>query len=177
MAPRVAPDSDLKALGHLWYNDLCVGRFVRALEQRFPALLLAVTGDHPSRRWVEAIPPIPERTSVPLILFGPQTLAGRSLPPGTVGDHLDLARTLIERCAPAGFAYHSWGRDLLLPDEGEHMASGAYALCTRNAWMDITVAPEAQGAHPDEFQRLLKRYQAKHGLGWWRLMVGPTMPP
>jgi phosphoglycerol transferase MdoB-like AlkP superfamily enzyme len=177
LAGKVAPGSDLKGLSHLWYNDHCVGRFAQALERRFPALLLAITGDHPSRRWVEAIPPVPERTSVPLILFGPQVLAGRSFPPGTVGDHLDLVRTLIERCAPAGFGYHAWGRDLLLPDEGEHLASGAYALCTRQDWIDVTVAPEAQGVDPQRFAELFARYRVKHGLGWWRLMRGASLPP
>lgn len=167
--------AQLRAVAHLWYNDHCLTAFARTAAQRLPRLLLAITGDHPSRRWVETQPPVPDRSAVPCILWGPEVLPPQ-VPQG-FGDHLDLIPTLVERCAPAGFAYHAWGRDLLLPAPPEAFASGAWTALDADSWVDLSLPPEQQGADPQAWARLLARFQAKHGLGWWRQMKGAALVP
>jgi phosphoglycerol transferase MdoB-like AlkP superfamily enzyme len=86
------------------------------MDRRLPRALFALTGDHWSRRFLlNRAPTFWERSAVPLPLYGPSVL-GRVRPPESpVGGHLDIAPTLIELAAPAGFAYHSLGENLLAP--------------------------------------------------------------
>ena len=55
---------------------------------------------------------------MPLLLYGPQVLAGVTPPERIAGGHLDIAPTLVELCAPAGFTYHSLGENMLAPKRG-----------------------------------------------------------
>ncbi|MBI5440168.1 MAG: LTA synthase family protein, partial [Deltaproteobacteria bacterium] len=102
-------------MGHLWHADRCMGRFVEAARAKLPAALFAVTGDHFSRKFLNHRPPLFERSAVPLLLYGPEVLKGLRWPAKAAGGHIDVPTTLIELCAPTGFAYASLGRDLLAP--------------------------------------------------------------
>ncbi len=182
-AARVAATSGisdpetLRVLGHLWYNDHCVGALVRALEIKLPGLLVAITGDHYGRRFVDARPSPAERSAVPCILYGPPVLAGRTVAPGQVGSHLDLARTLIELAAPAGTPYASWGHDLLGAPAA--WSSGAGMVVTATTWVDVTGGSSAaiSGLPAEDFTRAQQRDLATRALAWWRLFRGPVLPP
>jgi phosphoglycerol transferase MdoB-like AlkP superfamily enzyme len=176
VAAKVHPTSDVNALGHIWYTDRQVGTFVNRIEARHPDLLVAISGDHPSRRWVEPAPPVADRSAVPLILYGPRILAGRTLPANAAGDHLDLLPTLLELVAPAQTVYHAWGKDLLGANDGDPIGTGAGFLVSAHEWIEVGNTAENQGLDAQRWSLLAERYRAKHGLGWWRLLRGPQLP-
>ncbi len=95
-------------------------QFVRDMSRRFPDALFVITGDHYGRNYPTNFPTIYQRSSVPLILYGPKALQGVTFPADAVGSHVDIAPTLIELCAPAGFNYRSLGKNLLDPKAAKH---------------------------------------------------------
>ena len=92
---------------------MAMGQFIDKMEKRYPRALFVITGDHFCRRFLNRKPTVFERSAVPLILYGKEILAGRVLPRNACGSHIDIAATLIELSAPAGFKYVAVGRDLL----------------------------------------------------------------
>lgn len=169
-----------RILGHLWYADRSVSHFVRAIEAKLPSTVVAVTGDHWSRRTFDVRPTCYERSAVPLLLHGPQILAGIPRPERLVGGHLDITSTLIELCAPRGFIYHSLGDNLLNPRRrlglgyGRMMSpAGLWELSGDTGRLHPTLT-----SSPDQpFDRVAAQawYQTCYGLGWWRLMRGNAL--
>lgn len=160
--------ASLEVLAHHWYADRCLGRFAERVAA-LPGSLLVVTGDHYGRRHVEAAPGTFDRLAVPLIFRG---AAVEGLPRPRVAGHLDLPATLVERCAPAGFAYHAFGRDLFAG--GEELSLGRWAAMGPGFAIDFA-GPEDGEGEPDQ-GALLARYRDLHGLGWWRMVKGPDWP-
>ncbi len=103
------------AYGHLKYTDRCLGEFVDKMSQRLPRALFVITGDHFCRNPIAKDIGIYERSAVPLILYGPEILQGKEVSEQAVGSHGDIACTLTELVAPAGFEYCAIGQDLLSP--------------------------------------------------------------
>jgi hypothetical protein len=169
-------------LGHFWYADHCLGEFVARAEASLQAPLFAMTGDHAGRRYITARPTLAERALVPLVLYGPEVLAGRVLPPDAAGCHLDIAPTLIELCAPAGFGYWSLGQDLLSPREtpcgvGLGRAVTASWVVDFSGLVSTCLVPDGPQAGPalPDCQRLKQRHDVVHGVSWWRIVVGPDL--
>lgn len=165
-------DADLRVLGHLWYSDRALGDFVDGLRRDHPGTLLAITGDHYGRRFPNRHPEPWERCAVPGVLLGP-AVDGRRLA-ATAGSHLDLIPTLVELCAPAGFAYHALGADLFAVPQAE-IATNAGALTTTGAleWNnrgDATLAPE-------EAKRLTQLKADRSLVSAWALLRGDELPP
>ncbi|MBA3709106.1 MAG: LTA synthase family protein, partial [Planctomycetes bacterium] len=169
----------LHVLGHFWYADRCLGKFMSAVEAQDPDMLVAVTGDHYGRRFINAQPTLYERTAVPFVLYGPHALAGRTMPESAAGSHLDMLPTLVELSAPAGFAYHAFGRDLLTA-QPRPVGFGRGLVMTADAEIDgfDPAQREAAGAMTDDdAAELAKRYRDLCGLAWWRIMRGNALPP
>jgi hypothetical protein len=121
----------MQTIGHYWYADRALGRFVAAVEKTSPDCLFAITGDHWSRNFLNDHPTLYESTSVPLVLYGPRILRDIKPPPRMAGSHIDIAPTLVSLAAPAGFHYHSFGEDILAP-RGEPVGKGQFAIITPN---------------------------------------------
>ena len=181
LAPIYDGGSSLTIFGHLWYSDRAASRFIRAMDQRLPKALFALTGDHWSRRFLNHRPTFWERSTVPLLLYGPSVL-GRVRPPDApVGGHLDIAPTLIELSAPAGFAYHSLGENLLMPKRRLGLGNGRIIGPDYLAEISEPVVihplpdqpPPATAPDPEALRRL---YNAWSGLGWWRILKGNALP-
>jgi phosphoglycerol transferase MdoB-like AlkP superfamily enzyme len=174
--PRPAPpgitvqDDDPRILGHFWYSDRALGRFTDRLRDR-PGVLLAMTGDHYGRRFINGHPTPAERTAVPLILWGSGLDPALRFAPDTAGSHLDLTPTLVERCAPAGFTYASLGRDLLAP--GADLGLGRDAAVSAKGFLDFAAPGESPAYSAEEIARLRRRYDDLLGVGFWRLTRGP----
>jgi hypothetical protein len=159
-------------LGHFWLMDREFTRFVRAAANRLPGLLLAATGDHYGRRYPNHRPDLASRTLVPLLLWGPGL--DRPLPADQAGAHIDIGATLIERCAPPGFAYHSFGRDLLA-EGGPHLGMGQTVAVGPHGIAGLKgYSNEVQG---DIDAKAARAWAADlTGLGWWRAKQGPAWP-
>jgi hypothetical protein len=172
----------LRQIGHFWYGDRCLGRFADAVEGRLPGVLLAVTGDHVARRFLNDRPGLVERALVPLLLHGPQVIAGRTLPRGAFGSQLDLTPTLVELAAPAGFVYHALGRDLL-SSSGPPAAFGAgmaigpdfvAELSGTPSWLPLPGSPPE--AAPPDLAALKRVGDDLSAVSWWRVVRGSGLP-
>lgn len=97
----------LDALGHIWYADRAMGRFVSILRTRHPDTLFAVTGDH-SERFNFAREQGKRTVSlVPCLFFG-QGVSRSWLNGASVGTHMQFAASFARLLAPEGFAYTAY---------------------------------------------------------------------
>lgn len=172
----------LGQIGHFWYSDWCLGRSADAVEGTLPGVLLAVTGDHVARRFLNSRPGLVERALVRLLLHGPQVLAGRTLPWRAFGSQLDLTPTLMELATPAGFVYHAPGRDLL-SSPGPPAAFGAgmaigpdfvTELSAAASWLPLPDSPPE--AAPPDLAALKRVSDALRAVSWWRIVRGSGLP-
>jgi len=177
---------DLNIFGHLWYSDKCLGDFIHHMENKLTAPVFAVTGDHWSRKFLNSQPSLYERSSVPLVLYGPEVLKNKQLPENAVGSHIDIAPTLIELAAPKGFRYHSMGRNLLKHDPAPVAFGAEFAVMTPDAivekqgrYMAETIPGGSESISnplPPDIERLFKRANDYYAIGWWRIMRGAALP-
>jgi phosphoglycerol transferase MdoB-like AlkP superfamily enzyme len=164
--------------GHLWYADREMTKFIRETEQQMPHSLFAISGDHYARKFINATPNAFERTSVPLVLYGPQVLQGKSFPAMAAGSHIDIGPTLIELAAPIGFEYHAFGRDLLNPNQvrpgfGREFVIGPDYIAQLKPNFKLEAIPEVPLiTQPPEAEVLQQLYNDAHGIAWWRIRNG-----
>lgn len=173
----------LRVLGHLWYSDKSVGDFVAQAENKLERPIFAITGDHYSRKqYVSARPThsLYEQLAVPLVIHGPKALGNARRPSALAGSHLDLVPTFINLAAPAGFAYHAFGRDLF--DQSHPEAGfGCNAVIGPDFILKINNPAHVQDLHGQarsdiDGEALALHYRQLHGLGWWRAMKGSQWP-
>lgn len=184
LAPKLAArgftPQTTRVLGHLWYADKAMGDFVAAAEKKFPRALFAITGDHWSRRDFVPRPSLFVQRTVPFVLYGPEVLAAVTRPERIVGGHVDIVPTLVELTAPPGFAYHSFGRNLLDPTQSQ-VGYGNRAVVTPELIADVAPQGQVQDVNgralPDVagVEELRLRYRQLHALSWWRVMKGPEL--
>ncbi len=172
----------LEELGHLWYSDQCIGRFAEQVAAKFTDPVIAVTGDHWSRRFIGAHPTLYERSSVPLVLYGPRVLDGVQRPEPVAGSHLDIVPTLIELAAPRGFDYHAIGRDLLVPRNNPlgfgraHVIGPNFIMDTQDGGEIEAIPGTTLPTPPPDRDGLLRRHAAVQAMAWWRIMRGNELP-
>lgn len=171
----------LKALGHFWFADHCLGNFITRAEQRLPGSVFAATGDHWSRDFLNERPDAYEQSAVLMLWRGKGILPPVEDPARIAGSHLDIVPTLVELAAPAGFKYHAFGSNLFDPDRVQ-IGAGMPAILgpdfiirsdspeTALALWDMQQRPP----RPEELQAL-NRYRALCAVSWWRLTKGPTL--
>jgi len=182
VAPFFDNGMTIKMLGHLWYEDKCLGDFVRKTERSLPKALFAFTGDHYGRKFINSKPEFFERSGVPFILYGPEVLHGISMPDGAAGGHIDIAPTLIELAAPKGFTYYSVGQDLLAPRK-EFFGIGYSRIISRDFIIDLST--QSPQFHPlpgvplpkklPDAKALQKTLNQAYGIGWWRARRGSPL--
>ena len=114
---KALPDSEknntelMTQLGHFWYADRELGKFVEAVKQKYPDSMVIIVGDHAERYNIDKKPNIYERYGVPLIITG-RDVRKNTLIPAAAGSHIDIGPTLVELIAPKGFTYMSIGSSL-----------------------------------------------------------------
>ncbi|MBU0674524.1 MAG: sulfatase-like hydrolase/transferase [Proteobacteria bacterium] len=170
--------TSLNTLGHLWYADQCLGNFVQKAETILTTPLFAITGDHFGRKFINGRPDLFERSTVPLILYGPEVLRGMTIDPAATGSHIDIGPTLIELTAPKGFIYHAVGRDLLT-DGTDTLGIGWKRVIGKNFIADLSGRPKYEGLpgiNPSpiapDLKDLAKKMNQVLGIGWWRVKHG-----
>lgn len=168
----------MRELGHFWYADQMMGKFVDEAAKKYPDSLFIVTGDHWSRRFIGAKPTLYERTAVPLVMYGPEVLKGIKAPANLAGSHLDIMPTVFELLADKGFEYHSVGTDLLDPSReqvgfGREKIIGPDFLAPLDPGEEVSAVPGAElKISAQDIARLRAKYNAIHGLAWWRICKG-----
>ena len=177
---RCADAPSLRMLGHFWYADRALGRFVERAAHVLPRAVFAITGDHAGRRTISANPSLDERTLVPLVLYGPHVLAGVRVPADAAGSHLDIGATLLELAAPPGFVYHAVGRNLLSPGAGRWGVGPSRVVGTTFV-ADVgrkasQAAPgSAEGTVLADLARLRRTCNDQRAVAWWAIKRGPAL--
>ena len=174
--------TNLKRLGHHWYSDKWLGDFVRRVSAETPDSLFAITADHWGRNFPGPRPTAFEKAIVPMVFYGPDVLPKDIDESKLSGSHYDLGSTLIEFVADAGFEYRAIGRNMLKP-KPDHVAMSRLWLLGE----DFIAAPSKESTaetlegvvlpnKPKNFQSALRHYNLTHGITWWRLRQGNTLP-
>ena len=172
---------ELRVFGHLWYSDRCLGDFADAVIHKQPRSLLAITGDHWSRRCLEPRPSIFERKAVPMVFYAPEILSVLTHPPRIAGSHNDILPTLIGLAAPTGFVYHAFGRNLFDISQPQ-VGFGSQMVVTPDAIFEVepSAGPESlEGQRLQssaQFSELGLRYRQVHAVAWWRITKGNLLP-
>lgn len=96
--------SNLKALGHLWYSDYCIGNLVKQMETNFPDTLFVITGDHSERFAFDKEQSNKIRSAVPCIFYG-QGVNPQWFNETSIGCHQQIPATLAEILGPKNFTY------------------------------------------------------------------------
>lgn len=97
-------EKTLTELGHIWYADKTMGDFVKTAQKIAPDSLFVITGDHSERFSFATEQDARTISSIPCIFYG-KGVQHNWFSDKTVGDHMQLAGTLAEILAPAGFEY------------------------------------------------------------------------
>ncbi len=177
--------ASIRTMGHYWYSDRELGKFVDKMSNLFPDCLFIITGDHYSRHHIKNRPNLFERSAVPLVIYSKQDLKAQLQIENTnelAGCHLDMLPTIVELIAPKGFKYHTMGNSLFNPYReyigfGNNRAITKDFIVSTNRFNKIYMAvnPNEDLNQPQEKQLLkdLKRFnKAAHAIGWWRIMKG-----
>ena len=101
----------INQLGHFWYADREIGKFIRTIKKTYPDSLIIVVGDHAERYNIDKKPSVYERFGVPFIVTG-KGVTKDMLIPKAAGSHIDIGPTIIELIAPKGYKYLSIGSSL-----------------------------------------------------------------
>ena len=105
--PSIPKDKKtLDQLGHIWYADDVMGKFIKAAEAYDPSTLFVVTGDHAERFNFSNDVSLWEKSGIPCFFYGagiPTDLFAKD----AAGSHLQIAPTLAELILPQGETYES----------------------------------------------------------------------
>lgn len=172
-------DEDLlRQLGHFWYEDRAMAKFIAAAQARFPDSLFLIIGDHADRYNVSRTPGKYERYAIPFIVAGPG-VTPRLFPPDAAGSQIDVVPTLVEMIAPEGFSYESIGQSL---SRGNRQGVNYLLWVTKDAIGLADTRPlegeplHGKGATPDVDEAALSDYiDAVRAISWWRAKYGASL--
>lgn len=102
----------IKELGHIWYADQELGKFVQKVETNFPKSLFVITGDHSERFEFKKPVSQAERSLVPCIFYG-SGVKKYWFQGLKYGNSVQIGPTLVELLAPAGHKYVNYNGNLL----------------------------------------------------------------
>ena len=166
-------------LGHYWYMDEVITRFIRDTSARYPESIFVVTGDHAVRCDPSTNPTIFEHQSVPFVMYG-AGITKEILPPDAVGDHISIIPTLIELIAPKDFAYYSIAPSLFDSD-GVGFNNEAFVTSKVAGLIDsdvVELLPHVASNELDDLNLTEERDHAEKLIGamrtvaWWIITQG-----
>lgn len=167
----------LKELGHYWYADRELAKFVKEIKEKCPDSLIVIVGDHADRYNIDKTPTTYERYGIPFIITGRGIHKGTLLP-DSAGSQIDIMPTIYELIAPQGFSYMSVGSSLTRTNR-QGVNYGFFI--TRHAIGKADTVPlvpesvdggEASGLD----QQAMEDYiNAVRSISWWRPKYGPML--
>lgn len=99
-------ERNLTELGHMWYADRSMGAFIDRVRENKKDTLFVITGDHSERFTFATEQSVKTLSGIPCIFYGKGVDKGWFA--GNPGCHMQLAGTLAEMIAPAGFSYSAF---------------------------------------------------------------------
>lgn len=167
----------IKQLGHFWYADQMLAQFVARARSRYPDSLFLIVGDHADRLNIENNPGLYERYGIPLVVYGPgidKTVFSEI----TAGSHINIAPTLIELVAPAGFSYYSVGASLTggnpVGVNYGFWITGDYIGKDQNGPVEPIRGAGTAGPAPD-WAQIEQEIDCLRSISWWRMKNGGTL--
>ncbi len=168
----------LKELGHYWYADRELARFIHAVKEKYPDSLFVVVGDHGDRYNIDKVPTTYERYGIPFIVTG-QGIHKGILLPDSAGSQIDIVPTLIELIAPKGFEYMALGGSLTR--ENRQGVNYGFWITRQSIGKADTVPLVAESldgseALPSLDDVAMQNYiNAIRSISWWRPKYGPIL--
>ncbi|WP_309640776.1 LTA synthase family protein [Flavobacterium sp.] len=174
MKPYYDGSMTFEEMGHLWYGDYAIGKFMEQATKKYPTAIYSFTGDHFGRRFINSKPNLYERSSVGFIMYGkniPKTVNH------TAGSHIDIMPTLIEMIAPKGFEYYSFGTSMYAPQKAMSIAFNKIITNDELYYLPKEAQVEKiELASMKESQinatPLVSDYNKQMGLAWYCTMKG-----
>jgi len=178
-------DGSLKPhiLGHLWYADKALGKFVNEFQKKHPNTLFVFTGDHFGRRYFNSKPNLYESSSVPLILYGnnvEKIISNKRIS----ASHMNIIPTIIELVAPKGFEYFSFEKPIQKL-ENNHLAIGykramkdynVYEIKSKKVIKtfdnNTTTIIDLNKQHNNDIKAIIKEYYVRMAKYWEATIKG-----
>ena len=166
----------LRELGHYWYAQRELAKFVREARAKFPDSLFIIVGDHGDRYNLEKQPRTYERYGIPFIITGRGIHKGTLLPEAA-GSQIDIMPTIYELIAPKGFEYMALGSSLTTTNR-QGVNYGFFI--TRNAIGKADTVPLVPEPLVDTVPQLddqaMQDYcNAIRAISWYRPKYGPIL--
>lgn len=168
----------LKELGHYWYADRELAKFIHAAKEKYPDSLFVVVGDHGDRYNIDKVPPTYERYGVPFIVTGQGVHKGILLP-DSAGSQIDIVPTIIELIAPKDFEYMALGGSLTR--ENRQGVNYGFWITRQSIGKADTVPLVAESLDgredpPSLDDAAMQNYiNAIRSISWWRPKYGPIL--
>ena len=150
-------ENTLTELGHIWYADKTMGDFVAQVQKLHPDSLFVITGDHSERFSFATEQDARTLSSIPCIFYG-RGVQRSWFNEQSVGCHMQLAGTLAEILAPAGFTYSA-----MLPSMFESGFAFNHRLLAQNGEIS---------EQKDVAQELQEKIAAMRKVAAWRVLKG-----
>jgi len=164
-------------LGHVWYGDYAIGKFMEKADVKYKDALFAFTGDHFGRKFINHFPNLYEKSLVPFILYGKEIPAGKN---DTPASHMDVLPTLIEMIAPEGFEYYSFGKSVFEMDKNSAFSfTKAIDRDSIYYFQKDALVEEINLADFKDCKTKTNKYQSSYdsimGLAWHYIMKGNSL--
>ena len=158
-------------LGHYWYADREMAKFVEKMRGKYPNSLFILTGDHGTRFNLENQAGLIKRMTIPIVISGPGVKKEFFLQ-GNTASQLQIIPTLIELIAPKNFGYYS-----LLPSltqKNDQAVNSEY-------WMKNRILGgrlDKQTDPPDLYEKVERNLNWEEAVltySWWRVIKGDLL--
>ena len=179
LPPEAQQDEELlRELGHYWYADREMAKFIQTVKERYPDSLFVIVGDHGDRYNIDKTPSMYERYGIPFIVTGRGIHKGILLP-DSAGSQIDIVPTIMELIAPKGFSYMSLGSSLTTTNR-RGVNYGFWITRTAIGKADtVPLEPESltgSGSAPAIDETGMQDYiNAIRSISWWRAKYGPVL--
>lgn len=166
-------EESLRTLGHLWYADKELGKFVKRIETKLENPLFAITGDHTTHLQMQFKSTHNfEHLAVPLVLYGPKVLE-KNYATQKSGSHLDILPTLYSLAAAKNFEYYAFGKNLLGTNTDTPSIGTGYYIANGVLYIGKHAFPLYQGAKGIANRQENNTYhRANQAISWYRVRKG-----
>lgn len=158
LPPSIAATEDnLTDIGHFWYADQQMGKFVERIQNKLPDTLFVITGDHSERFSFAKEEDLRTLSAIPCIFYG-NCVDKNWFNNKSVGCHMQIAGTLAEMIAPQGFTYSA-----ILPN----MFENREAVFNHRLW-----AYDGEIGLQDKNQQIKQVADTARDISAWRILKG-----
>ena len=172
-------DKDLlRELGHYWYADRELAKFIRTIKEKYPSSLIVLVGDHADRYNIDKTPSTYERYDIPFVVTGQGVHKGLLLP-DAAGSQIDIVPTILEMIAPKGFGYQALGSSLTRTNR-QGVNYGFWITHDHIGKADTVplVVEDIDGpGQPLDDDQMQNYINAIRSVSWWRAKYGPLLDP